>query len=179
MNIKIQAIILLVALTAVFSTDRAIAQILTDLNSFTNGSDGANPQGGLNLSDGTLFGTASSGGTNISGTTFTFSTGGARFGMLGAFILNSTNLAVADYTNSYVGTDPQAILALSGNTLYGTAYDGGTNNAPTGATNANGALLQLAPTINGTSAPVPGATSSNAVPATNAVQFHQLLDSGP
>jgi uncharacterized repeat protein (TIGR03803 family) len=42
----------------------------TTLRSFTGGSDGAGPQGGLLLTNNTLYGTAQNGGTNGNGTVF-------------------------------------------------------------------------------------------------------------
>ncbi len=90
---------------------------LTSLHSFTGGSDGANPQAGLILSGNTLFGTAYGGGSG--GAVFSVSTDGTGFKTLHAFsALGSTS---ADGRNPYAG------LILSGNTLYGTAQNGGTS----------------------------------------------------
>jgi uncharacterized repeat protein (TIGR03803 family) len=92
-------------------------------------SDGANPNG-LILSGNTLYGTASGGGPNYSGTVFSVKTDGMGFMVLHSF------------TGSYFGSDglgPEAGLALSGNTLYGTAAGGGANeNGTVFAVNTSG-----------------------------------------
>jgi uncharacterized repeat protein (TIGR03803 family) len=121
---------------------RATAQTFTTLHSFTGisdsppygNSDGVNPDCVLVLSGNTLYGTASFGGTNYAGTVFAVSTNGTNFTTLHTFTAtsgpNSTNRD---------GTDPRAGLILSGNTLYGTAYSGGTNgNGTVFAVSTNG-----------------------------------------
>ena len=104
------------------------------LGLFTN-SDGANPNGGLVLSSNILYGTASSGGTNGNGTVFAVNTKGTGFTNLHGF----TTISVAyPYTNSD-GAIPHGGLVLSGNTLYGTAYEGGSSgNGTVFAINTNG-----------------------------------------
>ncbi len=92
----------------------------TNLYSFTGGSDGAQPVAGLILSGNTLYGTAYRGGTNGSGTVFALNTNGTGFTTLHSF----TVPAYGSYTNSD-GAVPCAGLILSGNTLFGTAYEGG------------------------------------------------------
>jgi uncharacterized repeat protein (TIGR03803 family) len=98
----------------------------TNLYSFTNGSDGANPWAGLILSGNTLYGTARAGGGSGEGTVFAVSTDGTGF----------TNL------HSFSGSDgdaPLAALLLSGDTLYGTASGGGSSgNGTVFAVNTNG-----------------------------------------
>lgn len=83
------------------------------LHSFVNGSDGASPYGGLVLQSNILFGTTYNGGTNDNGTVFSISTSGTNFEVLHTF------------TNTPDGSSPEAGLALSGNTLYGTTWGGG------------------------------------------------------
>ncbi len=95
----------------------------TDLYSFTNGSDGAHPVAGLTLSDTTLYGTAARGGNSGNGTIFAVSTIGPGF----ATIYNFSALDASTATTNTDGTNPQAPLLLSGNTLYGTAAGGGTS----------------------------------------------------
>ena len=86
-----------------------------------NGSDGANPQGGLILSGSTLYGTANGGGSSANaGTVFAVNTNGTGFIVLHAF---------AGYPND--GGHPSDRLILSGNTLYGTTYRGGSLRAGT------------------------------------------------
>jgi uncharacterized repeat protein (TIGR03803 family) len=99
----------------------------TTLYSFTNGGDGANPEARLILSGNTLYGTAYSGGSSGYGTVFAINTNGMGFTTLYSF------------TNGSDGANPKAGLILSGNTLYGTAYSGGTNGYGTVfAINTNG-----------------------------------------
>jgi uncharacterized repeat protein (TIGR03803 family) len=87
----------------------------TNLYSFTGGNDGANPFDGLILSGNTLYGTAFNAGSGESGTVFAVNTNGMGFTILHPF------------TEGSDGGYPFAGLILSGNTLYGTAYAGGTN----------------------------------------------------
>jgi uncharacterized repeat protein (TIGR03803 family) len=86
-------------------------------------SDGASPVGPLILSGNTLYGTATSGGSSGNGTVFALNTDGSGFVTIHNFSLFSTNSS-GDWTNSD-GAYPQAGLILSGNTLYGTAWAGG------------------------------------------------------
>jgi uncharacterized repeat protein (TIGR03803 family) len=98
----------------------------TNLHSFTTASwpfninsDGAKPYCNLVLSGNTLYGTASVGGTSGNGTVFAVHTDGTGFTTLHSFT------GVSDGANPYAG------LILSGNTLYGTANDGGSWNGGT------------------------------------------------
>jgi len=89
----------------------------TNLHDFI-GSDGANPEAGLLLSDNTLYGTAQHGGSSGNGTVFALNIDGTGF----------TNL------HNFTGSDgaaPCAGLVLSGNTLYGTASSGGSSGGGT------------------------------------------------
>jgi uncharacterized repeat protein (TIGR03803 family) len=104
----------------------------TNLHSFTvvpnvNGtnSDGYNPIAGLVLSGGTLYGTAPYGGISGSGTIFKVNTDGTGFMVLHSFTEGSGPFFFL-MTNSD-GAYPQGGLILSGNTLYGTAYYGGSS----------------------------------------------------
>ncbi len=90
----------------------------TNLHTFTSGSDGAAPEGGLVLSGNTLFGTASTGGAAGNGTVFRVNIDGSDFTNLHSFT------ALSNDTNND-GADLHAGLVLSGNTLYGTTYQGG------------------------------------------------------
>jgi uncharacterized repeat protein (TIGR03803 family) len=100
----------------------------TTLYSFTNGSDGSQPWAGLTLSNNTLYGTASRGGNANGGTAFSVSTDGSIFTTLHSFTKATAdgNTPYPNYTNSD-GNSPLGGLLLSGNTLYGTAEQGGTN----------------------------------------------------
>ncbi|MGA2555722.1 MAG: choice-of-anchor tandem repeat GloVer-containing protein [Verrucomicrobiota bacterium] len=94
-----------------------------DTATSTTNSDGANPQASLILSGNTLYGTAAGGGTSGYGTVFAVNTDGTGFTNLHNF----SALDAATSTTNSDGADPQAGLALSGNTLYGTAQEGGTS----------------------------------------------------
>jgi len=88
---------------------------------FTNG-DGANPWGGLILSGSTLSGTTRRGGSSGKGTVFAVKTDGTGFTNLHGF----TAIPGSPPTNSD-GANPYASLILSGNTLYGTTFRGGSS----------------------------------------------------
>ena len=97
-------------------------------------SDGANPYAGLILSGNTLYGTASSGGTNANGTVFTINTNGSNFTPL----YSLTAYYEIPFNSS--GATPLGGLILSGNTLYGTAFEGGNDgNGTVFAVKTNGA----------------------------------------
>jgi uncharacterized repeat protein (TIGR03803 family) len=102
----------------------------TNLHSFTaisgpfpTNSDGANPYAGLILSGNTLYGTAANGGSSGMGTVFKVNTNGTGFTTLYSFTATS---GTSSTTNSD-GANPHAGLILSGNTLYGTAFNGGSS----------------------------------------------------
>jgi len=92
------------------------------MDGFRHNNDGANPQGGLVLSGNTLYGTANDGGSQGGGTIFAINTDGTGFTTLHTFSLNSNGT----YLKSD-GSFPEAGLILSGNTLYGTANEGGSS----------------------------------------------------
>ena len=84
--------------------------------------DGANPEAGLILSGNTLYGTTYyGGGTNGDGTVFAVNTDGTGFTNLHSFTATTVTYP---WTNSD-GANPEARLILSGNTLYGTTFGGG------------------------------------------------------
>jgi uncharacterized repeat protein (TIGR03803 family) len=101
----------------------------TDGGPSTN-SDGAYP-GCLMLSGQTLYGVACYGGNGGQGTVFAVSTNGTGFTVWHNF----TALSYPASANSD-GSAPNGPLVLSGNTLYGSSFDGGTN--------ATGTLFALA-----------------------------------
>ena len=84
------------------------------LYSFTGGADGANPEAGLvQASDGSFYGTTSSGGTNGQGTVFKISTNGAF-------------TSLYSFTGGNDGANPDAgLLQASDGSFYGTTYGGG------------------------------------------------------
>jgi uncharacterized repeat protein (TIGR03803 family) len=96
------------------------------LHSFTGVRDGANPQAGLILSGHTLYGTASDGGAGGNGTVFQVDTDGTGFATLYSFTARTGSSPPFGFGTNSDGANPQAGLILSGNTLYGTASEGGT-----------------------------------------------------
>jgi uncharacterized repeat protein (TIGR03803 family) len=124
MKTPIKNMLLLPALVAglgLILAGQATAQTFTSLYTFTNGSDGANPWAGLVLSGNTLYGLAYGGGASGNGTVFAVKTDGTGFTNLHSFTALSRS---RPYTNSD-GASPFDGLVLSGNTLFGTASDGG------------------------------------------------------
>jgi uncharacterized repeat protein (TIGR03803 family) len=88
----------------------------TPLYSFTGGHDGGNPQGALvQAGDGNLYGTTENGGTNFDGAVFRITTNGVL-------------KPIYSFADGHDGAFPEAALvkANDGN-LYGTTYEGGTN----------------------------------------------------
>jgi uncharacterized repeat protein (TIGR03803 family) len=85
----------------------------------TTNSDGLFPQAGLILSNDTLYGTTELGGGSGWGTVFAVHTDGTGF------------RTVYNFTNGSDGSGPYDKLILSGNTLYGTASQGGSSGAGT------------------------------------------------
>jgi uncharacterized repeat protein (TIGR03803 family) len=95
----------------------------TNLYTFTGGSDGGNPQAGFVLSGNTLYGTANGGSSPDVGSVFAINTDGSGFTNVYSF----TALDEMGINND--GANPVAALFLSGNTLYGTAANGGNSGA--------------------------------------------------
>jgi uncharacterized repeat protein (TIGR03803 family) len=105
------------------STNGFTNGVLTPVYSFTGSNDGSQPAGTLIVSGTTLYGTASGGGDNAAGTgtVFAVQTDGG-FTTLHAFPPMDPDTG----TNSD-GALPYGQLVLSGNILYGTASQGGSN----------------------------------------------------
>jgi uncharacterized repeat protein (TIGR03803 family) len=107
----------------------------TNLHTFTGGSDGAYPNGGLIVSGSTLYGTAAYGGSAGVGTVFAINTDGTGFTNLHTFTPTYPQRFYFYYSVGYGyfvqiqanadGAVPVAGLILAGNTLYGTASGGG------------------------------------------------------
>ena len=155
MKTKIQKLFLAAACTALL-TMPAAAQPFTTLYSFT-GSDGANSYAGLTLSGSTLYGTASGGGSSYNGTVFAVNTGGTGFTNLHSFTALFGNNGIFQSGTNSDGANPNAGLILSGNILYGTADDGGTNGAGTVfAINTNGTGFMNLHTFSAVAANLPG-----------------------
>jgi uncharacterized repeat protein (TIGR03803 family) len=103
-----------------FSTLHVFPATVSDgFGNYTN-SDGAKPYGGLILSGSMLYGTTESGGGSGSGTIFAINMNGSGFTNLYNFSALDPN------TRTNVdGANPYAGLALSGNTVYATTFNGG------------------------------------------------------
>jgi uncharacterized repeat protein (TIGR03803 family) len=94
----------------------------------TNG-DGVGPNGFV-LSGNTLYGTAAGGGQFGYGTVFRVNTDGTQFANLFNFNIGTYNSANGTYTGS-TGDLPSPGLLLVSNTLYGTTFYGGPDDAGT------------------------------------------------
>jgi uncharacterized repeat protein (TIGR03803 family) len=138
-------VLLLPLLIAGFSVAPVVApisaQTFTRLHTFTTrvqtavgwtNSDGVGPDTRLILSGNTLYGTTYYGGTNGWGTVFAVNTDGTGFTTLHGFTRGTGGLWANDISlRNSDGAQPGGGLVLSGNTLYGTAYFGGTNGTGT------------------------------------------------
>ena len=114
----------------------------TNLVNFYSFSDGANPSGGLVLTNGMLYGTTTAGGDGGNGTVFAVTTNGTGFTVLWTFSEGATNLQ-GNLTNAD-GADPEAGLVLSGGMLFGTTYSGGIGgNGTVFALGTNGASFTV------------------------------------
>jgi uncharacterized repeat protein (TIGR03803 family) len=90
----------------------------TNLHSFVGGaSDGIWPYGSLTLSGSTLYGMTAGGGSSDGGTIFKINTDGSGYTNLHSFVGGASD-----------GSQPRGSLALSGSTLYGMTYQGGSSN---------------------------------------------------
>ena len=87
--------------------------------SFTNAPDAGNPQGELSFAGSRFFSTSFGGGTSGVGTVFAGQTNGS------VSLLRSFSSVSADTATNSGGASPNALLALSGSTLYGTTTAGG------------------------------------------------------
>jgi uncharacterized repeat protein (TIGR03803 family) len=105
----------------VFSTLSFNATVAASTNT-----DGSSPYGTLQLFGNTLYGTTFQGGVGGNGTIFSINTDGTGFTTLHSFSPTALSLSTFSYTNGD-GAHPYAGLLLSGDTLYGTAHQGGTS----------------------------------------------------
>jgi uncharacterized repeat protein (TIGR03803 family) len=143
----------LIAGLVLIPAGRVTAQTFTTLHSFTatpppasTNSDGANPQAVLFLSGNALYGTAFNGGISGSSTLFKVNTDGTGFTTVHSFTASSNS---PPYGNSD-GAYPVAGLILSGNTLYGTAQNGGrSDNGTVFAVNTDGTRFTTLHGFNG------------------------------
>ncbi len=91
----------------------------TKLHDFNAVADGHSPEGGVAVSGTTVFGTARLGGANGDGTIWSFDTSSDTFTKL------------HDLSRDADGTSPLGGVAVSGSTVFGTAWLGGANGAGT------------------------------------------------
>jgi uncharacterized repeat protein (TIGR03803 family) len=104
---------------------------VTSIYSFTNGIDGATPEGALiNGEDGQLYGTCSVGGSNGTGTIFTITTAGVLTPLY-SFSAGTNYPGTSGVENQYNsdGINPKTILFGNDNNIYGVAFYGGLNGA--------------------------------------------------
>ena len=90
-----------------------------NVHSFATQPDAGNPQGDLETSGNLFWGTTRGGGNNGVGAVFVGNTLG------GISVVRSFANVSADEATNFGGASPGALLALSGNTLYGTTTAGG------------------------------------------------------
>lgn len=107
----------------------SVLHTFTADNAMNTNLDGGYPTGGLIRSGSILYGTASIGGTNNTGTIFSINTDGSDFTVIHTFAAGAEDVS-PQFTNSE-GRMPGGNLVLAGNTLYGTAASGGTNGTGT------------------------------------------------
>ncbi len=88
-------------------------------HSFASPPDAGNPQGNLSVSSAVFFGTSLAGGNNSVGTVFLGGTNGNDS------VIKSFAAVSADEATNSGGANPGALLAQSGNMLYGTTTAGG------------------------------------------------------
>lgn len=126
---------------------------------FTN-SEGADPVSGLVLSGANLYGTAVYGGNGGGGTIFKVGTNGTGFEVLHTFTARDPVTG----TNSD-GAIPAASLIVSGDTLYGTAEDGGSGGSGTVfGIGTNGSNFRVLHGLSATD-PVSGTNNDGAIPS--------------
>jgi len=117
-------------------------------------SDGSAPTAPVTVGGDLLYGCASAGGVNGSGTIFALNTNGGGFRLLHSFatsvpITNVVNIAVNNAITNVVqtnfdGAGPDGSLALAGGVLYGTASSGGVGGGGTVfSIGANGSAFTL------------------------------------
>lgn len=105
----------------------------------SSNTDGIDPVSSLVVSGNTLYGTASAGGTNGSGTLFKVSTNGTDFTVLYTFVAPTNDSDTANVN----GANPFGGLILSGNTLYGTASAGGIGGSQKIGSSGNGTIFKI------------------------------------
>src|SRR5258708_29634423 len=128
MGLALAAVIVTLSLLAPLG---ARAQEQT-LYAFTGGKDGANPNAVILGADGNLYGTASGGGASNLGVVFELTpvSGGGW-----------TSSVIHNFTGAADGAAPNALIFGADGNLYGTAYNGGNVNCPSGC----GTVFKMVP----------------------------------
>jgi len=109
------------------------------VHTFIGGAGGEDPLAGLASSGGQLYGTAAFGGTSGFGAIYTLATNGSGY------------LPIYNFTNGADGNVPASSLIISGQTLYGMAYSGGSGGAGTVySLNTDGTGFKVLHSFNGT-----------------------------
>ena len=132
-NLSAAVLFLLVAL-AVFVPIHVQAQLNT-LWTFSGGFDGGSPNALSIGSDGTIYGTAASGGANNLGIVFQLTPNGDGW----------SESVLYSFTGGRDGSFPNALTFGADGNLYGTAQHGGNVNCPSGC----GTVFQLKPSSSG------------------------------
>jgi uncharacterized repeat protein (TIGR03803 family) len=132
----------LIVILGLIPVSRVTAQTFTTLYNFTGGSDGWRPNG-MFLSGNTLYGAAGNGGSAGNGTVFAVHTDGTALRTLYSFTATS-----GSFSTNVDGAGPNDGLILSGNTLYGTAFKGGsagtgTRAAAFGSSESDGTVFKV------------------------------------
>ena len=144
----------------------------------TNG-DGAVPRAGLILAGNTLYGTAAGGGSSGNGTVFAVNTDGSGFRTLYSFTTITGTSGVAGIGANGDGASPVARLILSGDTLYGTTFLGGSSGDGTVfAVKTNGTGFTTLYSFSAATAPDPGAYSFSGPNSDGAEPVASLILSG-
>ena len=135
-----------------FRTPYAFSALPDSPQMYTN-RNGANPECSLVLSGVTLYGTTTGGGTNSWGTVFAVNTDGTGFSLLHTF---SHSIVDNETWSNLDGVIPVGGLLILGNTLYGTASQGGIKRSGTVfVVNTNGTGFKVLHTFNGVDGAIP------------------------
>lgn len=97
---------------------KAQTQTFSVIHNFTGSKDGANPLSGFLIAGGTLYGTASSGGSSGLGVVFRMNTSGVE-------------TVLHEFTGGADGANPEGRLISYGSSVYGTTNSGGAHSAGT------------------------------------------------